>query len=314
MSEKKVFHILTLIKALSAGEEICIKEFSDRLGVSDRSIDRYLKDIEEFFGQGSVTKVKRGCYAALSEELFKNILLAEGEHREEIEKLYDLINLVNPGVVDVLPEGFKKVLKKVQSDLPKIYKIKENPFEEFCETGLLGKLKFAIKHGRYCDMVYDNGLVKEIYAETKPFKIVFAEGNWYLAVIVQDESVNNGFRFLRIGFIKELNVKSGTFYKVMDAEDFIESFQTLFSDYKVPRFEVFVEASGEVARFFKRKKHLKSQQIVEEKENGNLLIRYETNNKIEIFMLLKKWLPELKLIEPAWLKEEFETMVQSYFQ
>lgn len=312
MHEKKVFHILSIIKELSSGNEICIKSFAERLNVSERSVDRYIKDIEQFFGEGSVTKVKRGCYASLNSDLFKNMLLVEGRNREEIEKLYDLINLVNPGFIEVLPEGFRKVLKKLQGDLSKIYKIKENPFEEFCETAVLGKLKFAIRHNRYCDIRYDNGIVQEPYPDTKPFRIVFSEGNWYLAAIVQDDSINNGFRFLRIGFIKSLDVKSGTFYKVTDAEDFIESFQTLFSDFRKPRFEVFIEASGEAARFFKRKKHLKSQQIAEEKEDGNLVIRYEVNNEIEIFMLVKKWLPELKIIKPAELRHTFEKMLQAY--
>ncbi|MFP4486339.1 MAG: helix-turn-helix transcriptional regulator [Campylobacterales bacterium] len=314
MAENKSSHILTIIKELSSGKKICTKEFAEHLGVSSRSVDRYLNDISAFFGEGVVIKIKRGCYASLKEDVLKSFLPLQAESKDELEKIYDVINIVNPSFIDSLPEAYKNALKKLKTEIDSIYMIKENPFEEMFDTGVFSSLKSAIKYSRYIDVLYDNGDVKERYANIKPIRLLLAEGNWYVATIDDESEVNSGFRFLRVAFVKQVELKSKTFYKVMDAEDFLRSFQTLFSLYKTPRFEVFVTVSSDAARYFRRKKHLRSQQIVKTNEDGSLLVRYEVNNKLEVFMLVKKWLPELKIESPDELKEEFMEMVRGYIK
>lgn len=312
MKEGKSTHILTIIKELSSGKELCTKEMALRLGVSSRSIDRYLGDIDGFFGEGSITKVGRGCYAALKEEVFKSFLPLEGESREEIERIYDVINIVNPNFIEHLPLGHKKALKKLRGEIESLYMIRDNPFEELFDTEVFSELRSAIKYGRYISVQYDNGNTKESYENIKPLKLLLAEGNWYLASLDESCDINNGFRFLRVAFIKSVELKSGSFYKVMDVEDFLQNFQTLFSLYKTPRFEVFITVSANAARYFRRKKFLRSQQIVESRSEGSLLVRYETNNKLEIYMLVKRWLPELKIESPTELRDEFMEMVRGY--
>jgi len=312
MATSKSTHILTIIKELSEGREVCTKEMAARLDVSARSVDRYIGDIEEFFGEGSLVKVGRGCYAALKEEVFRSFLPLEGEGREEIERIYDVINIVNPNFIEHLPLGHKKALKKLRSEIEGVYMIRDNPFEELFETEVFTELKKAIKYARYISLLYDNGSTKEEYKRIKPLKLMLAEGNWYLATLDENSEINNGFRFLRVAFIKSVELDSGSFYKVMDAEDFLQNFQTLFSLYKVPRFEVFITVSPSASRYFRRKKFLRSQQIVESRSDGSLLVRYETNNKLEIYMLVKRWLPELKIESPTELKDEFTEMVRGY--
>ncbi len=64
--------------------------------------------------------------------------------------------------------------------------------------------------------------------------------------------------------------------------------------------------------FFKAKKHLKSQEILEENENGNLIISFKVTQDMEIEELIKKWIPFIKVIEPISLKEKIESDLIRY--
>ena len=48
------------------------------------------------------------------------------------------------------------------------------------------------------------------------------------------------------------------------------------------------------------------------KLNGNLLISYQVTQEIEIEELIKKWLPDVKVIEPLSLKERIEGELSGY--
>ena len=57
---------------------------------------------------------------------------------------------------------------------------------------------------------------------------------------------------------------------------------------------------------------MNSQTILEEKENGSLMISYEVTQEIEIEELVKKWLPYVKVIEPLSLKKKLEDELNAY--
>ncbi|NWF67226.1 MAG: transcriptional regulator, partial [Campylobacterales bacterium] len=61
------------------------------------------------------------------------------------------------------------------------------------------------------------------------------------------------------------------------------------------------------------KKFLKSQQIIKDSED-NLIVRYEVNNSFEIIILVKKWLPFVKILEPLSLKYEFDNLLSNYLK
>lgn len=86
---------------------------------------------------------------------------------------------------------------------------------------------------------------------------------------------------------------------------FLKNFQTIFSNYKIEPYEVILEVDNSIKRFFKQKKFLTSQTILEEKENGNLIILYNVTNDMEIFPLIRKWLPNIKIISPQSSKDKF---------
>ena len=62
------------------------------------------------------------------------------------------------------------------------------------------------------------------------------------------------------------------------------------------------------------KKHLKSQEIIEEKENGNIIVNYKVTKDLEVDSLIKSWLPYVKVIKPIALKKKIENELKEYLK
>jgi len=76
--------------------------------------------------------------------------------------------------------------------------------------------------------------------------------------------------------------------------------------------EVLVEVDSKKARFFKLKKFLPSQKIVQTQNDGSLLLAFKVTQEMEMEELVKKWIPYMRVIEPLSLKEKIEGDLRQY--
>lgn len=282
-------------------KKFCTKNLSQILQTSVRNVQRLKTEIEEFF-QITFIPTAKGCYA-LPQKLDLEALLPTKRYFEEYEKFIDILILTNSPFLQYLGFSPDSLMKKDN----KIFFLKEPPFEELIATKHLQILKSAIYFKKYVDIVYKSDETY-YFNKVKPLKIVFAENNWYLAILSKDP-INNGFKFLRINFIQEIMQYSNTFKTPVEVDYFFKNFQSLFTSYNEPFFPVTVKVDAEVARHFKVKKFLKSQKIVQENDDGSLLIEYAINNDNEILLLAKRWLPHMKIISPQYLQKELENLL-----
>jgi len=76
--------------------------------------------------------------------------------------------------------------------------------------------------------------------------------------------------------------------------------------------DVVLEVDKTKAYYFESKKFLSSQQIIERKESGNLLVSYQVTQEIEMDEVVKKWLPYVKVVEPLSLKKRIDQEMRTY--
>ena len=304
MKIKKSIAILKILEDLKKGKIICTQQYANYLGVDIRSVQRYLEEISNFYDIEFI-KPQRGCYSFPQISKIKEKII-DAKESEDFEKFTDILALLNKEVLDFLDID-KNVIKKIISE--DIFKIKENPVEKFLNIDIYKRIKRAIKHRKILDILYIPDEKYE-FKNVKPLKIIFAEGNWYLAAL-SDDNINNGFKFLRINFIKEIKEYSKTFKPVKEAEEFLENFQSLFSRYKVKPFEVILEIDNEVKRYFKVKKFLPSQTIIDENDKF-LTVKYYVTSEEEILRLVKKWIPFIKIKSPEFLKDKLRKDLKNY--
>lgn len=305
MSLKKSTLLLFFLKELLEGKKISLKSFALENDINIRTAQRYIEDIEEAFPDNLLKE--NDFYSFVSNStLEKNILNFD---KKEFEILIDLVSLLEFDISNKFDENTKKFVNKIQKQYSQSYMIKQNPFEKLSlKRDLLFDIKNAIKNNRYAKIVYESDK-KYIFDEAKILKIIFAEGNFYIAILTKEE-LNNGFKFLRLNFISDIKLYSNSFKKDIEAEYFIKNFQTLFSSYKEKTYEVILKINPSVKRFFLQKKFLSSQKIIENKEY--LTLSFEITNDMEILPLVKKWLPNIKIISPKALKDKFNEELKSY--
>ncbi len=302
----KSWHVLNILQRLLRGEKVCLKSYAAQQGRSLRSLQRDIKEIKTFYGE-SLVKVGSDCYLIADSEKLRRSVADINEYKS----LIDLYYMVNPRVFERFDAQEQSLIKRMHDQSKKCYFLKQLPFEQIVETPLHKRLRQAIRSRQYCDITYAPH-ERFFFEGVKPLRIVFHEGNWYLAVLDEHFEENSGFRWLRLRAIEEVALHKRTFVKDPDALRFTESFQTLFSNYKKPAFTVTLYVSVEAARYFEVKKHLRSQRIVSKNGDGSLQMEVEINNEMELLPLVKKWIPHLRIEQPQWLAQKLRRQLLDY--
>ena len=299
----KTDKFLAFVRYIKKNGKFCTKEMAQLLDISDKTIQRYRAEFVNRYGV-ELHQYQRGCYYVKDASVLKSI---DDEFDKDLELLFDFLAMVHPKFFDIFGVD-RKIVENILQNKKDIYLLKEFPFEELFRCDILEDIKKAVKYNRYVDIVYQPHERYE-YRDVKPIKIVYAEGNWYLAAVTKDK-INDGFKFLRINFIQQVRLLPNQFKKDYRALHFLENFQTLFSAYDHPPFEVIVEVDEEVARYFRVKKFLYSQRII--KDDGNLRLSYKITNDEEILFLAKRWMPHMKIVKPAFLQEKLQKIAGDF--
>lgn len=310
--------VLELLKRFNNGKKVCIETLqTDEMweGKSEKTIRRDLDVIKEYFPESyELLRGEKGCYKAVTKESFENFL--KPELLSLLIQTFNLAQKSNMFENLDINSNDKRILESKIKETSKCYEFKNKPFESKPDDIVLfKKLESAIKHQKYISIEYpihDEFLKLEV----KPYKLVFMHENFYLACEVENQPFE--FSIYRISKIRSVEMLSKTYQKDYDIEDFIKYMQTPFARYQRGfrnyLIDVVVEVDAKKAFFFKSKQHLKSQQILETKENGNIVLKYQVTQLMEIEDLIKRWLPHMRVIEPLELKEQIESELRVYLE
>ncbi len=298
--------VLKLLTLFQKHDRLCTSQIAEMFDTNTRTVQRDMEILAGFLGD-KLLNPSRGCYALQNrKELFSYL-----KNDVKLKEFFEFIALFDTKLLCVFEAHQFPIIEQVKKDVATLYHIAEKPIEHL-DTDKLEPIKEAIRSHRRATVRYtDRDTKTKRFDNIKPIKIVFAEGNWYLAAVTQEEE-NDGFKFLRINFIKEFKLLPNTFQREFDAERFIERFQSLFQNYDVPTYEVTLEIDRFIARYFQVKKFLKSQEIVEEKPNGDIIVTYTINNEMEILPLIKKWIPHIRILSPEPLRKRMREDLNHY--
>lgn len=309
------YETLKLLNYIINHETICTNQVSSILknDKSERSNLRHFKTLQAFFqnelGIGIFERTSRGCYQIVNKSTLEQALNL-GD-RKELLSYMQILKEILPHYYDTLDDEMKKSISRAEKDASLTYVFHNNPMEDFQNSDTLKLIEKSIEQKRRVDFLYNT----LSYEDAKPLNIIFMEGNLYLACLT-DDNINNGFKFLRVNGIENYLINMNEFNevdKVLEARQFIAEFQTPFTKFQADYIQVIMIASPEIAKFFIQKKHLPSQ---EERllDDGNLELTFYVTSYMEISILVKKWLPSLKLVEPKeWavkLKEELNSYLE----
>ena len=151
---------------------------------------------------------------------------------------------------------------------------------------------------------YDPNNIKT-YENVKPYKIIIFDGFWYLLTQYKDHYIK-----FYLKEIRDLKILDKTFEQDEKVFDRMEKALDIWFDPKADPFDVTMLLDSDAIVYFERKP-IKGQYL-KKNSDGTAELTVSITNKEEIFTVLKKWLPQVRVIEPSELQEEFERMMKRY--
>ena len=295
--DKALTRLRIILQRLNDGEYLGVKELADEFNVSTRTIQRdfneKLVSSYPIFQENKKWKMQDG---------FK------------IEKIRDIEDQIVLNIIEKITEGIggkfasksKKLLSKIKNDEQTPIYTKLNIEDVSDKISDINILENAIKEKKEirCQYIYKEN---ERYDTTlQPLKIVNYEGFWYL-VALRDEEV-------RKYYLKELsNIKvTDTNFTIDTSIDELlkNSISIWFNQYNEP-FEVKLFASKWTTKYFKRRP-LPTQTITSLNEDGTMEFVVKITHEMEILPIIKYWIPNLKVIEPIWLRNIIKSDLEEY--
>ena len=320
MATSQTKRVLELIKRFNDGQKVYIEALQNdpnwwndtrQEPMSEKSIRRDLDVIKDYF-PFELVRGEKGCYKAVTKSTMDNFI--NKDTKALLVQTFNIAqrnNLLKSLDID---ESDKRILESEIKKSKDCYEFISKPFEsKKGDEELLKDLENAIHSKRYVKITYKTAIGEDIYL-LKPYKVVFMNENFYLATENPDERYK--FTMLRLAQIKSVELQKEQFHHNPDIKEFIKHLQTPFPLYK-PQFrehliKVIVQVDEEKAKYFKLKKYLPSQNIDKENEDGSLLVSFEVTQEREIEEIVKKWIPNMKVIKPLSLKEKIEIELKKY--
>jgi len=206
---------------------------------------------------------------------------------------------------------------KAQSALHKIQQCIDSPFytridveDISTKLELVSKLESAIAEQKMITFSYKRWYspneVKS-YIEVKPYKIIIFDGFWYLLTQYKDHYIK-----FYLKEIRDIEILNKTFTHDTQLLGRMNKAINIWFNPKAEPFDVTLLLDPSAIVYFERKP-IKGQYL-KKNNDGTAELTLSVTDKKEIFEILKKWLPQVKVIEPYNLQEEFEEMLKGYLE
>ncbi|WP_428739698.1 helix-turn-helix transcriptional regulator [Sulfurimonas sp.] len=275
-----------------------------------------VSDLAEMFGVNKRTiyrDIERLHFFPIELEMGKGIVrIAEGFTLEN-PKLKDLELLVAElafdavsGIDETTDQHLSSIRSKISHPLfftP--YDIKASAFESInMDSELLNKIEDAIAK-RNVSKVQSNNLTSIV----EPYKVVALDGFWYL---LAKDRTDKKIKTYMVANMQDFYATTETFSnEYVNVNKLLENVHSAWFD-DGNSFEVQVKIKPQIAQYFKLKKHLTSQKIIEEKEDGTLIVSFEVSHDEDVDNLIKAWIPYIEVLTPKRLRDKIIKELSTY--
>jgi predicted DNA-binding transcriptional regulator YafY len=268
------------------GERVTIDELATEFGVTKRTIQR---DINERLANIPIKKEK-GVY------------FLENHHLGKVT-FDDIYNFASFSGIDKMFPSFGKEFSQhlLDKNVTQAYLIKTHNFENISHRLLeFKKIEKSIINKTMIELVYANKKRR-----VEPYKLANVKGIWY--VVALQDSVIKTFTFSKIS---ELQKTEQIFTLDFDILKEIENDESIWFSNK--KSEVILKVNAYASQFFKRRKVMAYQKILEEYPNGSLLVSTQMTFEDEVLQLVRAMIPNISIVSPIELQEKLDGSLKLY--
>lgn len=296
-SDKVLTRLILILQKLSDNEFPTRKDLAEEFNVSSKTIQR---DINE-----------RLRYFPIEENSLKQLKFLEGfslnkTSLKENEMLFIYLSLSQ---IKDINKNFEKTTYDIFSKLltPHYrtpYHIKANAFENIdMDSKLLNTVERAIEYKNCLNLKLRN---RQFTIE--PYKVICFDGIWYLlGKDLDDQKIKTVF----IHEIIDMDLQKEKYSLDKPIETILENVHSAwFEDGN--QMNIVIKINKRVAFNFKLKSILPSQKILEEYENGSLLVEFGVSTEEDIDNIIKSWIPDIEIISPQKYRDSFIKELKDY--
>ena len=299
--DKKIFRLLFILNKLDQGSKISTRDLSSEFNVTLRTVQR---DLELLNMAGfPLTPSDKGIHSFADGFSLKKLMLSK-EEASLLSFLFEVAKSLGRNFEESFGELIKKVLTQEAEPLfyakiPEGIRIdKEYPF--------MNDLKDAVERRKKVEVRYVTEKNDKTFT-IDPFKVIFFDGFWYLLARSDDERIIK----LRLECIKGVKVLANHFDIPANLKAMLdESVNVWFTDQRNKR--VVLKVEKQAARFFKVKRYLPLQKIIEENKDGSIVVETKVSQDMEVVPTVFLWIPYVKIVSPKSLKEAVKAVISDY--
>lgn len=290
---------LGIVRTLQTNQKVTSRMLADKFGVTVRTIQ---KDINDRLRSFPIETDNRGRYW-MSETRHDRVSLLDEE--EEIVLMLALELLEESDNISRYSRAIMRKMLDSRSVNP--FFIKQRELEPInIDSPLVNTLEDAIEQRRIVTIATEGKRLS-----IAPYKIVNFDGLWYLyARDLRDERI----RTWLMRDLRDVRLEARTHdLSHEQIEKALEHTHTAWFE-DGGNFEVVVKVYPEIAEFFRLRKHLSSQKIMQEYDDGALLVSFDVSSDEDVDNLIKSWLPHIEVVSPKRFRDRIADELRAYLE
>lgn len=279
-----------ILISLNAGKTLTVKSLALKYGVTERTIQ---KDINSRLINLPIDRNNQGQY-------FMSLAYLGKFNIEDLKLL-----AYATGLGGLYPEWNQKLINRLlQPSQKKAYLIIGHNYEELDDqTEDFNRVEHFIVAHQEIKFQYK----EKVYLNSKPYRLINHNGIWYLAVVTSDNKLKS-FHFKKM---KCISRSEDVFKPDPLINKRINESETIWFDEKEVH-KITLWISPKVAEFFKRRPIMPKQKIIDEKQDGSLIVETQTGSIQSIIPSILYWLPDVRVLEPLIIKSQIKNIISTY--
>jgi predicted DNA-binding transcriptional regulator YafY len=306
--DKKYFRVLNILNKLNEGP-VRVSALSAEFGVCERSIQR---DLERINLTGFHLDIpERGVYAFAGGVSLKSFNLTS----EQLSVLV-LMREMAAGLGGAIQEAFDKVFARATSA-----SAEDSPFYAVGPRALnpltrkfYEDIVYAIERRKKLQVRYASvsGVKERVLC---PVKLLTSEAFFYMLACVDGGKAGQFLKF-RVDRIKRLEILPEEF--PAPAPELIKKIigpaTTIWGVNEGKKTPLTLKACGAAADFLQNKEILPRQKVSKPAPDGSVTVKAVIHHPMEVVPLVLHWMPEITITEPAALRAEVKSRIDSYLK
>ncbi len=295
--DKILFRLLTILRRLSEGEQLNKESLAQEFNVSTKTIQRDFNErlvvLFPIHKVGNSWKMMDG-FTLEKTKVFEDVLIL------------DILKTVSTGFGAQFASRTENLLGKLTDFSPSAFYTRVS-FEDVSRlTALFDILEHAINDSVLVQFVHDHK-----YRYVKPYRIVNFDGYWYL---LAEDVIHGKAKTFHIARMSNVQATKEHFEKDLSLQKSLDIAVNAWFNVDVQPFTVTLEVASSIRRFILDHPLAPTQRVVEEKEDGTLIIAFEITAEKEIIHTIQKWMPHIRVLSPKSLQESVINQVKLFLE